>query len=160
MRRPLLFLLLAMMVAAIVNPGNFGTIDICRRLQVARWIRLGEPQVRPGDQSFGLVNRWGVRQAWYGIGQSLVMVPFDWAVSSAVRPVARRFGLDAAVQDQIVDLLIAFLMQSLLTACSLALGYEVLTLLGFEGQAALAGVLALLFASTCLFYVQTAHENS
>jgi hypothetical protein len=159
-RRLLLFVLLAAMTAAIVNPGNFGSIDTQRRLQVARWIRLGEPPVRPGDRTFGLMNRWGARQAWYGIGQSLVLAPFDWMASAAVAAVARRFGLDAVKREQLVELLIAFLMQSLLTACSLALAHQVLALLGFGPRAAMAGALALLFATTYLFYVQTAQENN
>lgn len=160
MRRPLLFVLLAMLVASVVNPGNFGTIDTHRRLQVARWIRLGEPQVRPDDLEFGYPNRSGVKQAWYGIGQSLVLVPFDWAVSSTALPLLRRIGLDSNRQEQIVELLIAFLMQWLLAACALRTTYAVLIRFEFPERAALAGAFALLLGTTYLFYIQNAQENN
>ena len=53
LRVPALSILLALVVCAIVNPGNFGTIDTARRLQVERWIRLGQPPVRRADIDSG-----------------------------------------------------------------------------------------------------------
>ena len=158
--RLLPFALLSIIVCALVNPGNFGTIDTTRRLQVARWIRLGEPPVRSADVEFGLLGKQGTREAWFGIGQSLVLVPFDAGVSATVFPVLNRLGFDSAKREQIVDLLIAFLMQSLITTGLLALAYEVLVLLGFQHRIGVAGALALLFGTTALPYVQCAQENN
>jgi hypothetical protein len=160
MRRPLLFLLLSFIVSAIVNPGNFGSIDTVRRLQVARWIWRGEPQVRPDDRDFGLVNSHGVRQAWYGIGQSLVLAPFDLLVSSTALPIARHAGLDPTKQQQVVELLVALLMQWLLTFAALSLTHAILIRLQFSLRAAMAGALSLLLATSYLFYVQYAEENN
>ncbi len=86
-----LFVLSALMagaVAALLNPGNFGTIDTGVRLRVARWIRLGEP-LSPG--SFGVAGKNGILHPHFGIGQSLVLLPLDaladrrWSPSSGAR---------------------------------------------------------------------------
>jgi hypothetical protein len=55
------FILLAVVVCALLNAGNFGTIDTERRWQVARSIRLGEPMVTSDDlrQGFGIPGRNG-----------------------------------------------------------------------------------------------------
>jgi hypothetical protein len=160
-RIPLLLVLLAVVVCALVNAGNFGVIDTVRRLQVARWIRLGEPPVTPEDAriGFGLQGRNGVVHAWYGMGQSLVLAPIDAVADAAVAPMARRAGLDTQRRKQIVELSDAFLMQALLTACALLLGYRILLHFEFGPVFSLGGVLGLLFATTCLQYIQCAQEN-
>ena len=160
MRVKFLFLLLAPLVAALVNPGNFGAIDTVRRLQVARWIRLGAPEVNPSDTGFGIAGRNGKLHAYTGIGQSLVLIPFDALVGAVVTPQLTRFPLDAQRQSQVVEMAIAFLMQSAVTAGVLALAYELLLTFGFTSLISAAGALALLFGTTCLQYVQCAQENS
>ena len=146
-------------MCALLNPGNFGTIDTIRRLQVERWIRAGEPAVRPDDTSLGLVGRNGVLYPPYGIGQSLVLLPFDAFVSGTVGHALRRFGLDAARREQIVELSVAFLMQSFLTACLLMAAHAVLMSFGFDFLVSAVGALALLFSTTCFQYVQCAQET-
>lgn len=160
-RITLLFVALAIVVCALVNPGNFGTIDTERRLQVARSIRLGEPMVTAEEarEGFGIPGRDGTLQAWFGIGQSLVLLPIDALVEATLSPLLRHSGLDDTRRKQIAELLIAFLMQSLLTACVLILAYQLLLSFGFGNVAALSGSLALLFATTCLAYIQCAQEN-
>jgi len=156
-----LSILLAVVVCAIVNPGNFGTIDTTRRLQAERWIRLGEPPVRRGDidARFGLVGRHGVVHPWYGVGQSLVLLPFDLLVGTAAAPALERAGLDGEKQRQVRELLIAFLMQAVLTSALLLLARALLAGFGFGPVAAAAGAISLLLATTCLVYVQCAQEN-
>jgi len=158
---PALSILLASVVCAIVNPGNFGTIDTGRRLQVERWIRLGEPPVRRADidSGFGLVGRNGVVHAWYGIGQSLVLLPFDMAVSATLAPFLRRCGLDDEKRRQVTEMAIAFLMQAAAASALLLLARALLASLGFPPLAAAAGAVSLLLATTCLQYLQCAEEN-
>jgi len=160
-RIPTLLVLLGVVVCGLVNAGNFGVIDTVRRLQVARWMRLGEPPVTPEDAriGFGLKGRNGVVHAWYGIGQSLVLTPIDAMAEAAVAPIARRAGLDTVRRKQIVELTDAFLMQALLTACALLLAYRILLHFEFGPRFSVAGVLGLLFATTCLQYIQCAQEN-
>jgi len=156
-----LLILLAVEVCALLNPGNFGTMDTARRWQVARSIRLDEPPVTPGDArlGFGIAGRNGAPQAWYGLGQSLLLLPIDALVDAAATPLLRRSGLDPVRRKQIAELTIAFLMQAFLTACVLLLASRLLLAFGFSATAAVAGSLALLFATTCLPYVQSAQEN-
>jgi hypothetical protein len=159
MRLRILFILLSLWICALLNPGNLGTVDTTRRLQVARWIRLGQPPVRPDDPGAGLIGRNGVRHPPYGIGQSLVLLPFDALASAAIGPWLGRFDLDATRRAQLIELTVAFLMQSFLTACVLMLAYEVLGSFGFSSSVRAAGALALLFGTTVLQYVQSAQEN-
>jgi hypothetical protein len=156
-----LLILVAVMVSALLNPGNFGTIDTARRWQVSRAIRLGEPAVTAdaAREGFGIPGKNGEPQAWYGMGQSLLLLPLDAVVDAAVSPLLRRSGLDSTRRKQIAELTLAFLMQSFLTACVLLLSRRVLLNFGFPSAAAIAGSLALLFATTCLQYVQCAQEN-
>jgi hypothetical protein len=156
----LLWAILSLMVCALLNPGNFGTIDTTRRLQVARWIWRGGPSVVPGETASGLIGRDGTRQAWYGIGQSLVLMPFDALVSTTVVPQLGRYGLDNERQQQIAVLLIAFLMQWMIATGGLTLAYEVLRMFSFTDAEAVSGALALLFATSFLQYVQSAQENN
>jgi hypothetical protein len=158
--RSILFAAIALIVCALLNPGNFGTIDTLRRLQVARWIRLGEPPVAPSDTVFGITGKDGNKQTWYGIGQSLVLVPFDAVASGTAGALLTRSGLEAEKQQQIVVLVIAFLMQSCIAFSCLWMAYSVLRLFNFSERESVTGALALLFATTCLQYVQSAQENN
>jgi len=159
MRLRILFVLLSLWTCALLNPGNLGTVDATRRLQVERWVRLGQPPVRPDDPAAGPVGRNGVRHLPTGIGQSLVMVPFDALASAIAGPWLGRSGLDVTRRTQVIELAVAFLMQSFLTAWILMLGYAVLGTFGFSSSVSAAGALALLFGTTVLQYVQCAQEN-
>jgi hypothetical protein len=155
-----LWAVLSLMLCVLLNPGNFGTIDTTRRLQVARWIWRGEPPVVPGETSFGLIGRDGTRQAWYGIGQSLVLVPFDALVRTAVMPRLQHYGLNVEKQQQIAVVLIAFLMQWVIATGVLTLAYEILRTFSLSQAESLAGTVALLFGTTFLQYIQSAQENN
>ena len=161
-RTTVLFILVAIVVCALLNPGNFGTIDTARRWQVARWLRLGEPQVAPGDAQlgFGIPGRNGVPQAWYGVGQSLLLLPIDGLVDATLSPLLRSFGLDPIRRKQVAELAIALIMQAFLTTCVLLLAHRVLLAFSFPNTLAVIGALSLLFATTCLQYVQCAQENA
>jgi len=158
MRTPFCFILLALAVCAAVTPGNLGSIDARRRLQVARWLRGSGPEVSPGDAAFGIAGRNGTRHAWFGIGQSLVLLPIDAVVNGAVSPFLQsRFSPEK--REQVVELLDAFFMQFVITSFVLIAGYQVLLSFGFSPLASAAGVVSLLFGTTCLQYVQSAQEN-
>jgi len=158
MRLHFFFVILALWTCALVNPGNLGTVDTTRRLQVARWVRLAESPVRADDPAAGPIGRNGVRYLPTGIGQSLVLVPFDAVASAAIGPWLERFNLDATRRAQVIELAVAFLMQSFLTACLLILAYEVLLSFEFSPPVSAAGAIALLFGTTVLAYVQAAQE--
>ena len=150
------FALVSCTACALVNPGNFGTIDTTWRLQVTRWMRLGEPEVKPsgGNAAYG---RDGRLHAVYGMGQSIVMLPLDALVSAAVPHLAAT--LSAEKQEQVEELLVAFLMQSVITMFVLILAHQVLLSFSLAPFVSAAGSLSLLFGTTALVYAQTAEEN-
>lgn len=159
MRIALLFVLLAIVVCAALSPGNFGSFDPKARLQVARWLRGAGPESDPAGKTLSIPDRRGKRHAVSGIGQSLVFLPFDAVVEGAGSPFLRRTGLSLEKQQQLAEALIAFLAQAAVTAAILILGYHLLLSFGFSPLVSAAGVLALLFGSTCLQYAQCAQEN-
>lgn len=156
-RSPILpMLFLALSCAALLNPGNMLSIDGTRRLQVTHSLWRGEPPVLPSEQhAFGNAGRDGRVWAWYGLGHSLFLLPFDLASHALLAPLPfdnnlRRLA-DAA--------LVAWLSQSLLLFIVLAAARRLLLRLEFDARAASPGAAALLFGTTVLHYVQNAQEN-
>src|ERR1700689_4247268 len=76
---PIILLCLAAgLLAFVVQSGELGTADTMHRLQTTHWLWTSEPQVFPQDYpEFGLRGRGGQLYSWYGIGQSLIMLPAD-----------------------------------------------------------------------------------
>src|SRR5271168_3336033 len=84
MRRPqsVPYLLAAIAFAStlLIQSGELGTSDTMHRLQTAHSFWTGEPAVFPSEYpEFGLIGRGGRLYSWYGIGQSLLMLPADIA---------------------------------------------------------------------------------
>ena len=79
LRDPLFLLCLAAgLLAFVVQSGELGTADTMHRLQTAHWLWTSQPQVFPNEYpEFGLPGRGGRIFSWYGIGQSLLMLPAD-----------------------------------------------------------------------------------
>ena len=77
--RPLfLLLLVTALFTFLIQSGELGTWDTMHRLQVTHSLWTGQPQVFPNEYpEFGLHGRGGRLYAWYGIGQSLLMLPAD-----------------------------------------------------------------------------------
>ncbi|HTU42256.1 MAG TPA: hypothetical protein VMF10_11155, partial [Candidatus Aquilonibacter sp.] len=73
-----LLCLTAGLLAFVVQSGELGTADTVHRLQTTHWLWTSEPQVFPNEYpEFGLHGRGGQLYSWYGIGQSLLMLPAD-----------------------------------------------------------------------------------
>src|SRR6202043_3361361 len=87
---PLVLVCLAAgLLAFVVQSGELGTADTTFRLQTTHWLWTSEPQVFPNDYpEFGLRGREGRLYSWYGIGQSLLMLPADllgtWTAHRAI----------------------------------------------------------------------------
>ena len=79
LRDPLFLLCLtAGLLAFVVQSGELGTADTMHRLQTTHWLWTSQPQVFPNEYpEFGLHGRGGQIFSWYGIGQSLLMLPAD-----------------------------------------------------------------------------------
>ena len=159
LRDPLFLLCLtAGLLAFVVQSGELGTSDTTHRLQTAHWLWTSEPQVFPNEYpEFGLHGRGGRLYSWYGIGQSLLMLPADllgtwmahWSVFSG-------YGDDPAVRSIVVSYSTSILV-NILTAL---IAFRLLGQLGFRAKESVAGVLALMFCTTHLHYTQNMMENN
>ncbi len=148
--------LLAALLAAIVNCGDLGSIDSRRRLQQARALWAGEPEVRPEDPApFFPRSSDGVRRSIYSAGQAILFLPADIAASSVTSLVA-----DPHVADGARIVLVAWVTQSFVTAWALLFAYLLLRRLRFDHTPALLGTLSLPLATTFLHYVQVVQENN
>src|SRR3979490_1942931 len=79
-----LLLLVTALFTFLIQSGELGTSDTTHRLQVAHSLWTNQPQVFPKEYpEFGLHGRGGRLYAWYGIGQSLLMLPADLISSAA-----------------------------------------------------------------------------
>ena len=159
LRDPLYLLCLtAGLLAFVVQSGELGTSDTTHRLQTTHWIWTSEPQVFPNEYpEFGLHGRGGRLYSWYGIGQSLVMLPADVLGTWMERwPIFLDYGDDPAVRSIVVSYSTNILV-NILTAL---VAFRLLGQLGFGVKESVAGVLALMFCTTHLHYTQNMMENN
>src|SRR5215472_14750462 len=79
LRAPLfLTCLAACLLAVVVQSGELGSADTMHRLQTAHSFWTSEPAVFPSEYpEFGIYGRAGKLYDWYGIGQPLLLLPFD-----------------------------------------------------------------------------------
>ena len=146
----------AMLVALIVQPGEPGSIDTTRRLQVTHSLWTSAPQVIPSDfPTFGIVGRDGRLYAWYGIGQSLLMLPPDILFTALIKTVP---ALHA--RDDLRGVLVSFTISPLICTLAVLACFRLLTGFGFTPRQSVAGSLALLFGTTFLHYTQNMMENN
>lgn len=152
--------LLSLLTAAVVNSGNMLSIDGHRRLQVTHWLWLGEPPVSPSDAPvFGNVGKDGRLHAWYGLGHSLWMLPFDVVSHGALHFASRAADLPEPLRRQVDAMLVAWMSQAALLFLALLAARELLLRFGFTGWAVSAGTVLFLFGTTVLHYVQNCQEN-
>src|SRR3977135_1758573 len=106
LRDPLFLLCLtAGLLAFAVQSGELGTADTMHRLQTTHWIWTSQPQVFPNEYpEFGLHGRGGHLYSWYGIGQSLLMLPayLLWTLVAKL-PVFSDYTNDPAVRSIFVS---------------------------------------------------------
>ncbi|MBB6144650.1 hypothetical protein HNQ77_002606 [Silvibacterium bohemicum] len=159
-RKPAFLLaLLAALVAFVVQSGELGTADTQHRLQSTHALWTFEPPVFPQEYpEFGIHGRGGKLQSWYGIGQSLLMLPADIAGTYIERlPVFARYnGNDPSVRDIVVS----YSTNIFVTVITALVCFRFLLSLGFAVDHSVAGVLAMLFATTHLHYTQNMMENN
>ncbi|HWW13104.1 MAG TPA: hypothetical protein VN310_00465 [Candidatus Dormibacteraeota bacterium] len=153
-----LLCLVAGLLAFVVQSGELGTSDTTHRLQTTHWLWTSEPQVFPNEYpEFGLHGRGGRLYSWYGIGQSLLMLPADlvgtwiahWQIFS-------EYGDDPAVRSIVVSYSTGILVNVLTAMLSFRLPRQ----LRFSVRESVLGVLALLFCTTHLHYTQNMMENN
>src|SRR6266404_3355378 len=154
-----LLALVAALGAFVVQSGELGSSDTTHRLQVAHSFWTSEPPVFPQEYpEFGLHGRGGKLQSWYGMGQSLLLLPADIIGTYIERlPIFAHYnGNDPAVRSIVVS----YITNILVNVLTALIAFRFLRQLGFSTKHAVAGVLALLFCTTHLHYTQNMMENN
>jgi hypothetical protein len=153
-----LLCLVAGLLAFVVQSGELGTADTMHRLQTTHWLWTSEPQVFPNEYpEFGLHGRGGQLYSWYGIGQSLLMLPADLLGTWIARwQIFSGYGDDPAVRSIFVSYSASILVNVLTALVS----FRLLRQLRFSVSESVLGVLALMFCTTHLHYTQNMMENN
>jgi hypothetical protein len=159
-RDPLFLLALtAGLIAFVVQSGELGTADTQHRLQSAHAWWTAEPPVFPDEYpEFGVHGRDGKLQSWYGMGQSLLLLPGDVIGTYVERlpAFANYSGTDPSVRN----ILVSYSVNIFVTVLTALLCFRFLQQLNFDVKQAVAGVLALLLLTTHLHYTQNMMENN
>ena len=148
----------AFLAALLVQSGELGTSDTTHRLQATHSFWTSEPPVDPNDYpEFGIHGRNGKLYGWYGIGQSLLMLPADIAGTYAEElSVFADYDADPAVRSIVVS----YTTNILVCVLALLVCWRLLGLFSFTINQKIAGVFALLFCTTFLHYTQNMMENN
>ncbi len=159
-RNPVFLLALAAgLIAFVVQSGEVGSADTMHRLQSTHAFWTSQPPVFPNEfPEFGVHGRGGRLQSWYGIGQSLLMLPQD---------ILGTYISDLAVFDNygdtdptVRDIVVTYLTNILISVLTALVCFRLLRQFGFSISHSVAGVLALLLATTHLHYTQNMMENN
>ena len=158
-RDPLFLLcLVAGLLAFVVQSGELGSADTMHRLQTTHWLWTSQPQVFPNEYpEFGLHGRGGQIFSWYGIGQSLLMLPADLVGTwMAHWHIFTDYEDDPAIRSIVVS----YSTNILVAVLTALIAFRFLRQLRFEVKESIAGVLGLLLCTTHLHYTQNMMENN
>ena len=154
-----LLLLVTALLAFVVQSGELGTADTMHRLQSTHALWTSEPPVFPQEYpEFGVHGRGGKLQSWYGIGQSLLMLPAD-----IVGTYIERLPLFAHYDDSdpsVRDIIVSYSTNILIAVLTALVCFRFLRQLDFDERQSILGVLALEFCTTHLHYTQNMMENN
>jgi len=151
--------LAAALIAFVVQSGELGSADTMHRLQSTHSFWTSEPPVFPSEYpEFGVHGRNGSIQSWYGIGQSVLMLPGDmlgaWIEKLHV------FDHYGETDPSVRDIVVVYLTQILITVLTAMVCFKLLRQFAFSENHSIAGVLAFLLATTHLHYTQNMMENN
>src|SRR6266478_6655298 len=113
-----LLCLTAALLAVVVQSGELGSADTMHRLQTAHSFWTSEPAVFPNEYpEIGVHGRGGKLYDWYGIGQPLLLLPFDMLGTGLAKlPIFSDYdGSDPTVRNIFVTYTVNILL-SILTA--------------------------------------------
>jgi len=151
----------AMLTAFAVQSGEISSSDSQHRLQTTHSFWTSEPPVYPQDYpEFGIHGRGGKLYGWYGIGQSLVLLPSDVIGTYMERlPIFGDYR-NAQTDPTIRNIVVTYSTNTLVCILSVLVCFRFLLLLRFTPNQSVAGALTLLFGTTFLHYTQNMMENN
>jgi len=159
-RKPAFWLAMcAGLLAFCVQSGELGSADTMHRLQTAHSFWTSQPAVFPNEYpEFGVHGRGGKLYDWYGIGQPLLMLPFDIVGTGIAKlPIFADYGDN---DPTVRNIFVTYSVNMFISVLTALVCYRFLLLLGFDVAQSVAGVLALLFCTTHLHYTQNMMENN
>ena len=160
LRNPVFLLAVAAgLIAFAVQSGELGSDDTNHRLQSAHAFWTSEPPVFPNEwPDFGVHGHNGKLQSYYGIGQSLLMLPFDIVATGIERlPIFASYrGNDPTIRHIVVSYSVSILVNALTALVC----FRLLMQFGFSVRQSVAGTLGLLVLTTHLHYTQNMMENN
>jgi hypothetical protein len=160
-RNPAVWLALAAgLLAFCVQSGETGSADTTHRLQTAHSLWTSQPPVfRNEYPEFGVHGRNGKLYDWYGIGQPLLMVPFD-IIATGISKLSIFADYGSDTDPTVRTVFVSYAVNILINVLTALVCFRFLLLLGFDVAQSVAGVLALLFCTTHLHYTQNMMENN
>src|SRR5271169_4883644 len=160
LRRPaFLLVVVAFLAAVLVQSGDLGSSDTAHRLQAAHSFWTSQPAVFPDEYpEFGIHGRGDKLYGWYGIGQSLLMLPSD--VLGTYLDSLPIFAEYKAKDPTIRNMVVSYSTNILVCVLTCLVCFRLLGLLDFTVNQRFVGVLALLFGTTFLHYTQNMTENN
>src|SRR6516225_854459 len=160
LRDPIFLLALAAGLAAfVVQSGELGTADTTHRLQTSTSWWTSEPEVFPNEfPEFGIHGRGGQLHSWYGMGQSLLMLPFD-ILGTFVQQLSI-FSRYEGTDPEVRSIIVSYSTNILVTVLTALVCFRFLRQLRFTTKESVVGVLALLFSTSHLHYTQNMMENN
>jgi hypothetical protein len=159
-RNPIFLLSLAAgLIAFVVQSGEVGSADTMHRLQSTHAFWTSEPPVFPSEYpEFGVHGRNGSLQSWYGLGQSLLMLPAD--ILGTFIQQLHVFDRYSDTDPTVRDIVVTYLTQIFVTVLTALACFRLLRQFLFSINQSIAGVLAFLLATTHLHYTQNMMENN
>lgn len=160
LRNPVFLLtVIALLTAVLAQSGELGSSDTTHRLRATHSFWTSEPPVLPDEYpDFGIHGRGGKLHGWYGIGQSLLMLPSD--VLGTYLDLLPVFAEYRGTDPNVRDIVVSYSTNILLCVLTCLVCFRFLGLMDFTVNQRIAGVLALLFGTTFLHYTQNMTENN
>jgi hypothetical protein len=160
LQNPMVLLALAAaLIAIVVQSGELGSADTQHRENAAHAFWTSDPPVFANEYpEFGIHGRNGTLQTWYGIGQSLLMLPFDIA-GTCIEPLPV-FDDYNGVDPSVRNIVVSYGVNILLNVLTALICFRFLRRFNFSTGQSVAGVLALLLLTTHLHYTQNMMENN
>jgi len=156
-----LLLLVTALFTFLIQSGELGTSDTTHRLQVTHSLWTGQPQVFPDEYpEFGLRGRGGRLYAWYGIGQSLLMLPADLLGTAASHLPWWSAYTNSEADPSIRSIIVSISTNVIVNVFTAFAAFHLLGLFGFSPRESVIGTLTLLCATTHLHYAQNMTENN
>jgi hypothetical protein len=152
---------LALLVGILINYGGV-IVDTYRRYQVTESIWQNVPPVSEIDiaDKRVIVGANNSVHYWYGMGQSIFMLPADIVSTNLLNLFGVKEQLFVPEASTIKSTLVLMLTFPLFTAATVAFAFLLLFELGFSLRQSTVGALALLFGTTLLIYTKLHQENN